>query len=289
LVIFVFVKQVRSTMDSLTIKSQPEVEATIKIALQHLGERLRAIYAMGSLGYGGYVPGWSDIDLDLVVDDLGESAKTLLSKGLQVRDAIHNIGYTAVDVKCYTTTILNGASTNYEYGIANRAVMMLDSAKLIYGVDVRSEVNRPEIATLCAEAVTVAHGLFGQPNSWWISRPLDDVAALLALPGRLLVTCETGQVVGKMPALKLLLQEHADSVPITTWPWLVWALAARSIPLIRDMPLSVLPSAQQAARELLEWAIPLLQSKLFAIKGEDSGKLLCTSRYCWIPIEQGQM
>jgi hypothetical protein len=245
--------------------AQSAINATIAVAKKTLGERLRAIFAMGSLGYGGYVPGWSDADIDLIVHDRGENADELLAEGFAIRDAIHQLGYPDIDIKCYTTAILNNPETSYEYGSANRAVMLRESARLLAGEDVREEIQPPGRVTLIREAIAVARGLAGKSDAWWDDRPLDDTAALLALPGRLLITCDTGKVVGKTVALEMLLRDHGAEVPGESWPWLIWALSVRSIPLARTVPGNCLPDAQRAARSLLNWVVPLLDKKLDAL------------------------
>ncbi len=253
-------------MEQVPKETQQAIEYTIQVARQVLGSRLRAIYALGSLGYGGYVPGWSDIDIDLIVTDCGASAAELLEEGFQIRDAVHAANYSMVDIKCYTTTILNDVSNGYEYGIANRAVMVLDSAKLLTGQDVSTEIQRPSQLDLCIEAVTVAHSLYNKPSDWWITRPCDDVAALFALPGRLLITSRNGKVVNKVPALEFLLTTYQESLPPGAWTWVVWALACRSITLARLLPDHVLADAQQSARQLLGWSLPLLESQLEQVR-----------------------
>jgi hypothetical protein len=139
--------------------------------------------------------------------------------------------------------------------------MLLESARLLFGEDVRGEVKLPDRKALSTEAITVAAGLRDKPDSWWASRPLDDTAALLALPGRLLITCETGKVVGKTAALELLLRDYCETVPAGTWSWLIWALAVRTNPLARGLPSAWMPEAQYAARSLVTWVVPLLKNK----------------------------
>lgn len=245
--------------------AQSAIDATITVAKKTLGERLRAIFAMGSLGYGGYVPGWSDADIDLIVHDNGETADELLAQGFDIRDAVHQLGYPEIDIKCYSIAILNNPETSYEYGSANRAVMLRESARLLAGEDVRAEVQPPGRATLIKEAIAIARGLAGKSDAWWDDRPLDDTAALLALPGRLLITCDTGKVAGKTVALELLLRDYGAEVPRECWPWLSWALSVRSIPLARTVPDKCLPNGQRAARSLLNWILPLLKKKMDAL------------------------
>lgn len=233
------------------------IREAVRVACERLGTRLRSIYGVGSLGYGNFAPGWSDIDIDLVVHDSGpelSTAEDLLNIGYNIRDAIYGAGFASVDIKCYSLAVLNDPNTVYEYGIANRAVMLIDSARCLWGDDIRPFVERPSLHRLIKESRHVLHGLLARPDDWWNSLPLDDMAALLALPGRLLETAASGRVVSKVEALETLLTRRGGEIPAAAWPWCVWALGCRSIPVLRAVPATARPGGLVAARTLLAWA-----------------------------------
>ncbi len=229
-------------------------EATARIR-EIIGGSGWSLYGMGSLGYGNYVPGWSDLDLDVVVDgDLGP----VDALAERVNDALHGDGYGAVDVKCFRLQDLREPGLELLYGIANRRVMLLDSAVHLFGPDIRALVPRPSPGELREECRRVAGGLAGMPDDWWATRPIDDLAAILALPLRLLHTAATGAVVDKTTALEAALS--SDQVEPRHWPWLSWALACRYSPAVRKLPAAAADDARVAGRDLLRWAAARLDA-----------------------------
>ena len=237
------------------------VRASAAAAREHLGSRLRAVYAVGSLGYGGFVPGWSDVDVDLVVEPTSpEDERANAVTAVLVRDQLHAEGFTYVDVKCYSPRVLELAPEVYEYGIRNRLVMLRESGQLVEGTPIRDQVPDPGIAALRREGVEVARRMTGRGDDWWHSRPIDDLAALFALPMRLVITSETGSVVGKLPALQRTLEEWDAAWPAAAWPWVAWATLCRSQPAARLLPDAALPAGADAARALLAAILPRLEA-----------------------------
>jgi nucleotidyltransferase-like protein len=219
-----------------------------------LGGRGWSLYALGSLAYGNYVPGWSDIDLDVLL-----SRPQRLCRGdheqlaAQLTALAHDLGHQDIDVKCFGVGELNQPEKSILYGIANRVVMLLDSAVHLHGPDVRSLVTRPSLAVLQVETQRVASALVEMGDAWWESRPLDDLAALLALPARLLHTTCTGEVIDKRRALESFLADRQIGISPEAWAWCNWALACRFSPAVRELPASAGPSARAAAYEVLGW------------------------------------
>jgi hypothetical protein len=214
-----------------------------------LGNEGWALYGMGSLGYGNYVPGWSDLDLDIVLVDAAADEPNDIAERANL--SLLDNGYSDVDVKCFRLSDLCQPGLQLLYGLANRRVMLLDSAVHLYGPDIRSMIPRPEEGELRQECRRVADNLTNMPDEWWASRPLDDLAAILALPARLLYTAATGQVVSKTEALESLLASR--QVDHRFWPWLSWALACRFSAAVRLLPAEAANDAQATGRELLRW------------------------------------
>jgi hypothetical protein len=215
-----------------------------------IGDTGWSLFGMGSLGYGNYVPGWSDLDLDIVVaDDAVAPADALADR---VNDALHASGYADVDVKCFRLKDLREPGLELLYGLANRRVMLADSAVHLHGPDIRPLVPRPGIDELRRECLSVAAGLAEMPDQWWATRPVDDLAAIVALPARLLYTATTGRVVDKTTALEALLS--SKQVEARFWAWLSWALACRFSPPARQLPAAAADDARTAGRDLLRWS-----------------------------------
>jgi hypothetical protein len=220
----------------------------VELLRQRLGDGGWALYGMGSLGYGNYVPGWSDLDLDVILPDGPADYDEA-----ELTEYASRAGYPDVDVKTFTLSELLHPDEELLYGVANRLVMLIDSARHLYGPDIRPQLARPGRDTLRAESARVAAALAGMSDEWWATRPLDDLAALLALPARLLYTAGTGRVTDKQTALEYLLSS-GDAPPAELWPWLGWALACRMSAAIRRLPESAVPLGQAAARRGLSWA-----------------------------------
>jgi hypothetical protein len=221
-----------------------------------IGDSGWALFGMGSLGYGNYVPGWSDLDLDIVLidDGLGSVAELCTD----VNGALHTGGYTDVDVKCFRLEDFCKPGMQLLYGLANRRVMLVDSAVHLYGPDIRPLVRRPSIDELREESRKVADGLADMPDEWWATRPIDDLAAILALPARLLYTATTGTVVDKTTSLEALLT--SKQIEPRFWPWLSWALACRFSPAVRQIPVVAADEARTVGRDLLRWVAFQLDS-----------------------------
>lgn len=219
-----------------------------------LDGRAWSLYALGSIGYGNYLAGWSDIDLDVVITSpRTETREDLVRLGEQLSEAAHTAGHPDIDVKCFHIDELGGAPVPTLYGVANRQVMFLDSAVHLHGLDIRDRIPRPTHNVLRAEAHRIATALAEMDLQWWDTRPLDDLAALLALPARLLYTARTGEVVDKKRALECLLNEDAKGLPADSWAWCSWALACRFSPAVRRLPEQHGGQARAAARAALKW------------------------------------
>lgn len=241
---------------------RPSVYATVDVARAHFRSRLRAVYVVGSVAYGGFVPGWSDIDIEIIVSDgdaiqerrNAETART-------VRRGVHQRGHTRVDVKCYSSRVLEFAARTYRYGIRNRIVMLRESGLLVVGASVLTRLPTPDIESLRAEGLGVAVGLGQLDDHWWDSRPADDLAALLALPMRLLITSRTGSVVGKGHALQRTLTDWNDAWPMTSLPWVSWAMLCRSEPAARELSGPARRLCAAAARRFLGSAAVALDDR----------------------------
>ena len=111
----------------------------VERANEEFKDKILAIYGMGSLGYGGYVEGWSDFDIDIIVDNIGYDEREKYFKiGKEIEKEIVKKGFERIDIRTYSLTHLNERKTISPYGECSRASMLRDSAKLIYGKDIRS-------------------------------------------------------------------------------------------------------------------------------------------------------
>lgn len=240
-------------------EGKESLSTLIQIAQEELGNDLRSIYGMGSLGYGGFVSEWSDFDIDVIIADKADIDFIQVMRAIEGK--LHNMGFVRVDVKCYSIKELNAETLPYTYGTRNRAIMLCDSATLIFGENISEIVNRPSIEDLRAESIGLVQSLHSKDDSWWCSRPIDDTAALLALPARLIFTSETGKVTHKAMAIDYLMQHYEREVSPELWNWILWARACREFPYARNLPESLYMQAITAARTQLMWVEKQLFSK----------------------------
>lgn len=205
----------------------PFLEEAISKLQSTFGKSLVAIYGMGSLGYGGYVDGWSDFDLDVLVQVNYEHGREAYQKGKTIEKQIKESGFDRIDIRVYNYEHLNERKTLLSYGQCSRAVMLCDSAILLAGTDVRNMIIRPTRDELNEEMVRLLKSMLKNDDDWWNSRPWDDVAAHFALMGRFLYTYDTGKVAGKQLALEYLLKNKAHLYSREEVQWVLWALACR--------------------------------------------------------------
>lgn len=190
-------------------------------------DRLISVYGLGSLGYGGYVTGWSDFDIDVFVHSDYERARADYQIGKEIETIIKNKGFDRIDIRVYDYRHLNERKTILEYGQCSRATMLCDSAILLMGKDVRNELRRPSLSEQNREAYNLLNHMLGFGDEWWNALPWDDIAAHFALTARFLYTKDTGKVAGKQNALEYVLNNYSSVYDSEQLQWMLWALAMR--------------------------------------------------------------
>lgn len=237
------------------------IDEVVDCALGIFGGDLISIYGMGSLGYGGYVPGWSDWDIDIIVQTTSEQdAIEKYKLGKKIEENLINKGYTRLDIRAYSYQDLNNNKTPSSFGQKSRALMLIDSAKLIYGDDVKQKIERPSKEEMIDESIELIEWMLNQEDDWWKNRPLDDLAAFIALPARFIYSADTGKVAGKKLALEYLLENHKELITQDAYLWVVWAYAKRVTHILADSNITMM-SAINAIKELLNNAMNYLKNK----------------------------
>lgn len=189
--------------------------------------RLIAVYGLGSLGYGGYVTGWSDFDIDVLVNSDYEHARNDYIIGKEIESKIKNKGFDRIDIRVYDYKHLNERKTILEYGQCSRATMLCDSAVLLMGKDIRNQLQRPNRSEQNTEAYNLLEHMLGFSDDWWYALSWDDIAAHFALTARFLYTKDTGKVVGKQNALEYALNNYSAIYDTEQLQWMLWALSMR--------------------------------------------------------------
>lgn len=215
------------------------IQKVVCKAMDIFNKDLVAIYAMGSLGYGGYVTGWSDLDIDIIVNcSSQDDSITKYNLGKKLQNELITEEYDRLDIRTYNHNMLNLCNTPSEFGERSRAIMLIDSAKLIYGKDIRDEVNRPSRIELGKESLKLINWMLNKDDEWWINRDIDDVAAFLALPARFIYSVDTGKVAGKKLAFEYIFSNYVDKIPKDTYLWVVWAYSKRISEVIPEIKMN---------------------------------------------------
>lgn len=203
------------------------LDVAIDMLNDEFKDRIVAVYGLGSLGYGGYVDGWSDFDIDVIVYTDHEHAYRDYQIGKAIEKIIKERGFDRIDIRVYDYEHLNARKTVLEYGQCSRATMLCDSAVLLMGIDIRNRIVRPTREEQNQEGFFLLDHMLSFADHWWDNLPWDDVAAHFALTARLLYTKDTGKVVGKQVAIEFVLERYSDIFDKEQVQWLLWALAMR--------------------------------------------------------------
>jgi hypothetical protein len=231
------------------------IEHVKEVSYELLDKDLLSIYVMGSLGYADYIPNWSDVDIDVIISENRSDITELNGVSKRIRELVKRKSNMNVVVKCYPLWILNNHEINHEYGIACRSVMLLDTAIHVFGKDIRSLITRPSIEILRLEAINVLENMLKKSDDWWKNSSSDDLAGLLSLPARLIVTCESGKVISKRIALELLLNNFKNELPKECYLWNIWALCCRFSKSSQEFPSELHQEITSATIHQLDWCL----------------------------------
>ena len=213
----------------LPLEGAKYIDYLVKRANEEFKDKLLAIYGMGSLGYGGYVEGWSDFDIDIIVDNIEyDEAETYLKIGKTIEKEIVELGFERIDIRVYSLTHLNERKTIAPYGECCRASMIIDSAKLIFGKDIRDKVMDRSIREFNIDSIKLSDRMSKRTKEDWEATPWDDIAAFFALNARFLYSKDFGKVAGKKLALEYFIDNYSSEYSENVLMWTVWALSCRN-------------------------------------------------------------
>jgi hypothetical protein len=139
-----------------------------------LGERLIGAYLLGSLSYGGYSAAASDIDLALVLADVGDGDRETVAsttETLQGRSPLHR----KLSVFWASLPALREGRDDGRFPALDR-LQLADDGRVLLGEDVRAEVARPVASELLLESAGFAIAVLAT----------DEVTAEFRSPQRLL-------------------------------------------------------------------------------------------------------
>ena len=147
--------------------------------------------------------------------------------GKKIEKEIQKNGYERIDIRTYNHIHLNQRKTILSFGQCSRAVMLIDSSRLIYGTDISNQVVRPSIQEMNKEAWSLCKTFFDKSEEYWEVLPWDDAAAFYALIARFIYSSKTGKVGGKKVAIEYFLENSMQIFPEECRSWFIWAYALR--------------------------------------------------------------
>ncbi len=226
------VENKKQTFRSVRLSVFPEegeevIRYVVNRTKEVFADKIIAIYGMGSLGYGGYVNGWSDLDIDIILDVSYKDAKAMFYKGKEIEKEIQKNGYERIDIRAYNHVHLNERKTILSFGQCSRAVMLIDSSQLIYGTDISNQIIRPSVQEMNKEAWSLCKSFFDKDEEYWDNLPWDDMAAFYALIARFVYSAKTGKVGGKRVAMEYFIEHYLEQFPMECRVWFIWAYALR--------------------------------------------------------------
>jgi predicted nucleotidyltransferase len=187
------------------------INDAIRQVLSLFGNTIRAIYVLGSLAYGDYREGKSDIDVDVVIKD-GADGRDVWKSIKRLKHRINSDSPVDVCLRGYTIPFLLSDEFPLKGRKHIRRIMLKSSAKLIWGEEVASAIAFPTHNEILAEArstiLRLSDSLKGGIMGCSVAAELD--ASCLA--ARCLNTGYTRQVNSKLHCLAWAVDTFGDEL-----------------------------------------------------------------------------
>lgn len=176
------------------------LSATVEVARDVFDANLVGAFALGSLAHGGFAPEVSDIDIALVLSEVGEQTARLVD---DVRGKVAAM-YTsplASRVSIFWADeehVRTGNRSDARLGPVDR-LDLLDSGVLLYGLDSREPGIRPSREELILTAAEFAAGKFtreylSKTGVDLVAAGSRDASKFVLFPVRFLYTLESGNI-----------------------------------------------------------------------------------------------
>lgn len=199
---------------------------TIKYIVERIVKEIDSfisIYGMGSVGYGGFVEGWSDLDIDVILREEQNDINSVKKIINSIENDAKNI-YERIDIRVYKLSDLNLSSSNIEHGVCSRKIMIKDSAVLLAGTDIKSKVEIPSKTEIIDESIFLLRNIIKIIN---INTDWDDIAAYFALIARVLFTIEKECIIDKKTAIEFMFNNKKNILNSEELIWMTWAYNCR--------------------------------------------------------------
>lgn len=132
------------------------LRSAVDLAQHILGERLEAVYAIGSLGHGGFVETVSDVDIAVIVDRLSPGDDDLGERMVAGAEAQRMPLAERLSVFWSDWRQLEGGAYGSGRFPAPDRIDLLASGRLLVGHDQRSGIATPSTEELMLDAATFA-------------------------------------------------------------------------------------------------------------------------------------
>ncbi len=178
------------------------LQSAVDLAQHILGERLEAVYAIGSLGHGGFVEAVSDVDIAVIVDRLSPGDRDIGERMVAGAEAQRMPLAERLSVFWSDWRQLEGGTYGSGRFPAPDRVDLLASGRLLVGRDQRSRIATPSTEELLLDAATFATTrLLGGDLLRKLRNPEEVLGEgarattkLVLFPVRFLYTAECGRV-----------------------------------------------------------------------------------------------
>jgi hypothetical protein len=172
----------------------------VRIAISAVGDRLTAVYALGSLAHGGFSPLVSDVDVALIVADPARQSDKGLVSG--VADTVRAIGsplHSRISIFWGTPEFFRGDATEGRFPPLDR-LCLFEHGRLLQGNDIRGGLHPPSHSELITAGAQFALDALAEqvvscaPDpTKLLTNGLRRTTKVVLFPVRFIFTADTGQ------------------------------------------------------------------------------------------------
>lgn len=172
----------------------------VRVASGTVGDRLVAVYALGSLAHGGFSPLVSDIDVAVILAGPGRPSDRELV--LQVADQVRDTGsalHERVSLFWATPEFLGGDAGDGRFPPLDR-LCLFEHGRLLAGADIRNGLQPPQRTELVVAGAQFALDLLAENVITAAANPAGLLAngvrpttKIILFPARFLFTADTGR------------------------------------------------------------------------------------------------
>ena len=183
-----------------SVTGQDVLSDVVRLSSGAIGDRLIAVYALGSLAHGGFSPLVSDVDAGLILNDpIRQSDAKLL---LDLADSVRSIGsllHSRVSIFWGTPESLTGRGAGGRFPPLDR-LCLFEHGRLLIGNDRRSDLRPPSQTDLVVTGAQFALDALAEDILARARDPDTLVAAgvrwttkIVLFPARFVYTADTGR------------------------------------------------------------------------------------------------